>query len=200
MLPHMSRNSTLRLLSTLLLLVVSVHGAAQENLNPINPLPGVKTWRWSEDRISVRLTQIIPEQVRGFYMGRGFTPEDAALIAGDCIFQTVVRNDSPGTRVRMDMSGWKVVTKAGTGRPKLREDWGKIWKQRNSPAPARLAFRWALFPTVQEFEHGDWNMGMSSYGLPPGARFDLEFVFEVGDSTLAGEILEVECAEDEIPE
>ena len=148
----------------------------------------------------MRLTQIIPEQVRGFYLGRGFTPEDVELIAGDCIFQTVVRNDAPGKEVRMDMSQWEVVTDEETLRPKLREDWAKIWEQRKSPAPARLAFRWALFPSIQSFRHGDWNMGMSSYGLPPGERFDLRFSFMVGDSRQAGEIRDVVCAEDKIPE
>jgi len=196
----MANNSTVQAISAAMLLLSSASAGAQENLNPINPLPGVKTWNWSDSGISVRLTQIIPEQVRGFYMGRGFSQDDAELIAGDCIFQTVIRNDSPANKVEMDMKQWQVASGAKTGRPKLREDWGEIWRQRNSPAPAQLAFRWALFPTVQEFEHGDWNMGMSSYGLPPGTRFDLRFSFVAAGTTRSGEIRDIECAKDTIPE
>lgn len=173
---------------------------AQEDLNPINPLPGVKTWRWSGSGVNVRLTQIIPEQVRGFYLGRGFTAEDAELIAGDCIFQTVVRNDSADATVRMDMRRWRVVSSRGEGRPKLREDWGDIWRQRNSPAAARLAFRWALFPSVQQYEPGDWNMGMSSYGLAPGEHFDLTVVFDVAGTQKTGNISGIQCAEDTMPQ
>ena len=135
MLPRMFNHSILVGVSAALLLAAASLTRAQENLNPINPLAGVKTWRWSNSGISVRLTQIVPEQVRGFYLGRGFTPGDVALIAGDCIFQTVIRNDAPDSTARMDMSRWRVVTKTGTGRPRLREDWGEIWEQRTAPAP-----------------------------------------------------------------
>ena len=53
--------------------------------------------------------------------------------------------------------------------------------------------------TTQAFEHGDWNMGMSSYGLPPGESFDLRLEFELGAARVAGEIRDIECAEDKIP-
>lgn len=200
MLPPMLNISTLRVMWTLFSLLACGHAFAQENLNPINPLPGVKTWRWSEDGISVRLTQIVPEQVRGFYMGRGFSQSDAELIAGDCIFQTVIRNDSRSDKVQVDLRRWRVAAGPDSLRPKTREDWGELWRERNSATAARLAFRWALFPTVQEFDHGDWNMGMSSYGLAPGTRFNLELSFTVGEQTLRGQIKSIECAEDALPE
>jgi hypothetical protein len=43
-------------------------------------------------------------------------------------------------------------------------------------------------------------MGMTSYGLGPGTRFDLRFSFGVGGALQSGEIREIRCAEDTIPE
>lgn len=187
--------------AVLLVCLLKPGGAgAQENLNPINPLPGVKTWRWSEDGVDIRLTQIVPEQIRGFYASRGFGKNDVEMIASDCIFQTVIRNDAASAQLRVDLSQWRAVAGSTAHPPKLREDWAAVWRERNAPPSAVLASRWAFFPTAQIFDNGDWNMGMTSYGFSPGTQFDLEFSFTAGEQRRRGEIKNIECAKDTIPQ
>jgi len=184
----------LRFLVFLFLLEVSSI-AAQEKLDPINTAPGARTWRWSDAGISIRLTHIVPDQLRGFFQARGFKPIDTELISRACIFQTVIRNDTKASIVNIDLKSWQITTETNEKHSlRVREDWEPIWTRRQVSLPARLAFRWALFPTTQVFHQGDWNMGMSSYGLPPGTRFDLRFSFLVDKKERHGTIKNIECA------
>jgi hypothetical protein len=59
---------------------------------------GLTTWQTETRGIQVRLTQISPDQARGFYQARGFSPAAAERYASECVFMTVVRNigDSAG--------------------------------------------------------------------------------------------------------
>jgi len=188
-------NNTRALLLVFSFLLGIFSATAQEKLDPINIAPGARTWHWSEAGISVRLTHIVPDQLRGFFQARGFKPDDTELIANACVFQTVIRNDTPASVVKVDLKNWLIISTAAENRVvRVRETWEPIWTQRQVPLPARLAFHWALFPTVQLFHQGDWNMGMSSYGLPPGAKFDLQFSFLVDGKQRRGTIREIECA------
>lgn len=180
---------------TLMVLVVHVSSTnAQENLDPINAAPGARTWRWSGHGIEVRLTHIVPDQLRGFFQARGFQPKDAELIADSCVFQTVIRNETKASIVNSDLKLWQVLADGKKQSLQMRENWEQVWQERQVPKTARLAFRWALFPTAQTFHHGDWNMGMSSYGLPPGTKFDLAMFFELDGKRISGRIENIECA------
>ena len=79
---------------------------------------------------------------------------------------------------------------------KLKEVWEREWQAYGLSQPARIAFRWSLLPTRQRFESGDYNWGMSSYGLPPGSRFDLELVWYRDEIRETGLLRDVECPED----
>ena len=170
---------------------------AQENLDPINVAPGARTWRWSGQGIQVRLTHIVPDQLRGFFQARGFKPKDTEIIAAACVFQTVIRNEREGPVVISDLKSWQVITPETKQSLLIREHWEQVWETRQVPKSARLAFRWAWFPTQQRFHHGDWNMGMSSYGLPPGSKFDLILNFEIDGKRISGRIENIECANPE---
>lgn len=179
---------------TLALLLSSFQSTAQENLDPVNAAPGARTWRWSDAGISVRLTQIVPDQLRGFFQARGFKPAEADLIANACVFQTVIRNETSASIVDVDLGKWKVISGNQERGLRVREVWEPIWLQRQVSNPARLGFRWALFPTTQVFHHGDWNMGMTSAGLPGGAKFDLDISVLLDKKAITGRIKDIECA------
>ena len=61
---------------------------------------------------------------------------------------------------------------------------------------ARIALRWSLLPTRQQFQPGDYNWGMSSYGLPPGSHFDIQIVVNIGGHRVEHRLHDIECAQD----
>ncbi len=166
---------------------------AAEELDPINPAKGVRTWRWSGDGVSLRLTQLLPDQVRGFYQARGFGAAEADLIARACVFQTVMKNEASANPVEVNLAEWWVEVEDDKKPLKLEQQWQQQWERLEVPQTARLAFRWALFPTVQSFANGDWNMGMTMFALPPSTVFDLHVNWQVGERSHEAVVRDVEC-------
>lgn len=149
--------------------------------------------------VYLSLTPILPDQVRAFYLGRGFDAASAELLATTvCVFQTVFRNESVGSGVAFDLAEWRAYTGAGGQPLKLERDWQREWERRGLPPGARSAFRYALYPTTHRYDVGDWNMGMTTYALPLGSRFDLRFVWHEGTSRREGWLRDVRCATDEL--
>ncbi len=60
----------------------------------VDDLTGVESWQFSVDGVTVSLTQILPDQVRAFYVNRGFEVEVIEPYALSCVFMTVLRNDA----------------------------------------------------------------------------------------------------------
>ncbi len=160
---------------------------------------GLVKWHFTAGDLEIELIQRLPDQTRGFFLARGFSSAVANEIATRCVFQTIVRNrsESPdGKPVTIDLGEWRIVH-AGTRRPiRLKEDWMASWPEDRVSQASRLAFRWATLPTTQEFLPGDYNWGMTAYGLPPGAVFDLNLVWQQDDQTKAGWIRGIECPPD----
>lgn len=164
-----------------------------------DPQTGLKAWRWEGEGLSLEIVQRLPDQTRAFFQARGFTPQNAERIAQSCVMQTIIRNNgsAPGDGVLgVDLSEWWVVDK-GTRKPvKLRSHWAQKWNQSGVPKAARIAFHWALFPSQQRFEPHDYNWGMTTYGLAPGAVFDLHFVWRWNGRRYQQMFKGVECAAD----
>lgn len=157
---------------------------------------GLAYWHYTGDGISFKLVQRLPDQTRAFFLARGFGPGEADEIARSCVFQTIFRNtDGPGFRgaIDYDLSDWR-IRRAGSWQPlRLKEAWDRQWEARGIAQAPRIAFRWSLLPTRQRFDPGDYNWGMSVYGLPPGSVFDLRLRW-VRDSRPYTVVLEdIEC-------
>jgi hypothetical protein len=162
-------------------LVLAANAAGSEPVEPvhaIDPNTGSHSWTLRVQGIALTLAQIQPDQVRGFYSARGFPPEAIEHLATrHCVFQTVLRNESGDGPIRFDLADWRTETATGVHRLKLVRDWLPEWERYGVSESARLAFHWALFPTDHTYEVGDWNMGMTTYALPLGTRFDLRVVY-----------------------
>jgi hypothetical protein len=162
----------------------------------VDPETGLASWQTETEGIQVRLTQISPDQARAFYQARGFSPETAERYAAECVFMTVVRNIG-GTPIRHRLADWRYVVAGQPPRPiRSKADWARLWKQAGVAEAARIAFNWAQFPTVQTFEPGDWNQGMTTYSVPRGGQFDLHFVWRAGGKTHSGTLEQVRCADE----
>jgi hypothetical protein len=53
-----------------------------------------------------------------------------------------------------------------------------------------------MFPTQQEYLPGDYNWGLTAYGIPPGSTFDLDVSWAEGGKLRSGEIRGIVCAPD----
>ena len=157
---------------------------------------GLVTWETQTQGIEVRLTQITPDQIRGFYLARGFSREATERFARECVFMAVVRNVGNATLLHR-LANWRYVA-AGQPPRMLRGKaaWDYQWRRMGVSESARIAFEWAQLPTAQTYAPGDWNQGMTSYGVPHGGHFDLHFAWQAGGRTFSGKLEGVRCADD----
>lgn len=180
------RFATLTLLAVWSAAVATESGEAAETAQT--------TWQTDTQGIQVRLTQISPDQARGFYQARGFSADATERYAIECVFMTVVRNigDAP---IEHRLADWRYREADQTPRAiRSRAEWEIIWKQLGVPESARIAFTWAQFPTEQVFAPGDWNQGMTTYSVPRGGQFDLRFNWRVNGKPHSGKLEHIRCA------
>jgi hypothetical protein len=173
--------------------------AAAEVVRSADGATGLAKWSFTAGDVEIELIQRLPDQTRGFFQARDFPAAVADEIAGNCIFQTIIRNRSAsdaGPPVAIDLETWRIRHDKAEGGMKLKESWLASWPEATVGQAARLAFQWALFPTRQEFLPGDYNWGMTAYGLPAGSVFDLLVVWNSGGVADSGWIRGIECAPD----
>lgn len=162
------------------------------------PETGLKRWMLTEGPLKLELIQRLPDQTRGFFSARSFNAAQADDIAvNGCVFQTIGTNTSAdeAQTFEMDLAQWRMRHNGKSGPIKLKSDWDAAWGDDVSQA-ARVAFRWATFPTSQVYAKGDYNWGMTTYGIPPGESFDLEVVWKIGGKEQRRTIDGIECAPD----
>lgn len=156
-------------------------------------------WQLSDEGMSLRLVQRLPDQTRGYFLARGFAETEADLIARSCVFQTVFKNESnrhQPSPLEYNLHDWVVTTNGHQQGLKVREDWKREWQNRHVAMPAQVAFEWSLYPTHQVYKPGDYNWGMSIFNLTPGTRFDLKVVWHQYGQTHTATIKNIQCAVD----
>jgi len=156
-------------------------------------------WEWRTDTISIRLVQRLPDQSRAYFTARGFSKENAELIANNCVFQTIFKNEAKAGSsdlIEYDLSTWVIEVNGQSHSLRLREEWGELWQKQKVSPKATIAFNWSLLPTQQKYKAQDYNWGMTLYGLPPGTRFDLKIVWKENGKSESGIIEKLECAPD----
>lgn len=131
------------------------------------------------DGLKLELTPLTLDQARAFFLGRGFLIKDAEyIVATGCMFRSAIgsaylNSDDPG--ITVTLTQWRITpAEGGLLAPRTREDWEAVWKVRAVDDDAATAFYWSLFPTEQTFAPTDYNWGFLSFGLAPGARFNLD--------------------------
>lgn len=161
-----------------------------------DPISGAETWETHAHGVTFSLTQILPDHVRAFYVNRGSTIDQIEPYAKSCVFMTVLRNDDAPGRIHYVRDNWSILSDGNSRPPENTSDWLQRLKNNNVKKSALIAFRWAQFPTEQEYEPGgDWNQGMLSAGLPPGSRFDVIARWDIKGKPYEARLKEVLCAE-----
>ncbi len=154
-----------------------------------DPQRKVRGWLLDQEGLHLELRQIEPDRVRAFFEARGFSRPIQDRLARACVFQTVARNrgDRP---LALDQHRWRL----DDGRPPhLKEAWLPWLKGQGAPKAARIAFRWATFPTRQVFAPGDYNWGLTLFDRPPGTRFALRLHWRQGGEDREATIRDMQC-------
>jgi hypothetical protein len=178
----------------------SILGA--ELTQTVDELTKLKAWKLAENNFQLELIQRTPQQTRSFFQARGFSVDIANDIATQCVFQTIVRNtegENVSDSISVSLKKWR-IKKAGASDEapiKLKEVWDKEWKEGDISNSARVAFRWATFPTEQTFQPGgDYNWGMISIGLKPDTLFDLHVFWKQDGVPKDAWIKNIQCPAD----
>ncbi len=139
-----------------------------------DPVTGAETWAAESGGVFLSLTQILPDQLRAFYVNRGLTLDQIEPFATSCVFMTVLRNDSAPGPIHFRRADWRVRLDGKDRALTPTDKWLTALRRQGVEPPGLIAFRWAQFPREQTYRPGgDWNQGMLSVGLEPGQSFDL---------------------------
>ena len=159
-------------------------------------------WKIEEKNFQLELIQRSPQQTRSFFQARGFNKVIAKEIATQCVFQTIIRNtqtDNSEDAITVSLQDWQLIPNEKTTEQsiKLKETWDAEWKKAEISTAARIAFRWATFPTEQTFEpSGDFNWGMITFGLKPDTSFDLQLFWKQGKKSHSTWVKNLQCPAD----
>ena len=182
-----------------LLLTCNAHAGEGEGetQSQRNPETGQISWKTTKQGVTLELTQLTPDQSHAFFIGRSFVSAEAEHYAAACVFMTILRNEAAPAAIAYNLAEWRAVDADGRTSPmKLKEDWLKEWEARNLAPARKIAFEWSQLPTVQTFEPGDWNQGMTTLMLPRGSRFDLKFSWTTQGKRQENIMKGVICAND----
>jgi len=155
--------------------------------------------RFERDGLKLELAALSHDQVRAFFLARGFSQKDTEHIAVTaCLFRSAIGSafaEAGAPAVKVALDEWQAMPADGKpSAPKVREYWENVWKTREVPADAATAFYWALFPTEQVFAPTDYNWGFLTFGLPPGTSFNLMVAWTTDDKAYHTTIEGLQCA------
>jgi len=186
---------TITIVSILLLLSFSCYADAPQTRRT-DSVTGAKTWEIQVDGVHFSLTQLLPDQVRAFYVNRGFTLEQIEPYASSCVYMTVLRNDNAPGMIHYISGSWSVSVNSRLYEWVPVNQWVERFSRLGVKKSAIIAFRWAQFPPEQEYRPGgDWNQGMLSMGLPAGSLFDITAKWDIAGKGYQARLKEVQCAE-----
>ena len=181
----------------LILLLPLLSGA--EVLRSANEENGLEKWHFIDGDIEIELVQRLPDQTRALLMNHAFSKAVIEQLALGCMFQTIIRNSGKsqtGRAVSIDLTKWRMQYAGKTGSILLKEPLLASWSDEDADPAAKLVMRWGMFPTHQEYLPGDYNWGLTAYGIPPGSVFDLVVTWQEGETPRSGEIRGIVCAPD----
>jgi hypothetical protein len=170
-----------------------------EVLRSANEENGLEKWHFIAGDIEIELVQRLPDQTRALFMKHEFSREVIEELATSCMFQTIIRNSGRSGEARpvsIDLTRWRMQHAGKVTGIVLKEPLLASWTDADAAPAAKLVIRWGMFPTQQEYLPGDYNWGLTAYGIPPGSVFDLDVSWEEGGRLHSGKIEGVICAPD----
>ncbi len=200
----MQKKTSIRFLIFLLLEIGLFSSSFADISIKTNPNNQLKTWIVSEGNLKLKIAQILPDNNRAFFIARGFPKAISDKLATSCLMQTIVKNtatDKNAKAITIKLKDWQIKPLDKSDEKlqglKLKETWNAEWSKDDISPAARIAFRWATFPSEQTFEPaGDYNWGINSFSLPPKSQFNLNIIWHEGSEQKNIWIHNIQCAED----
>lgn len=125
--------------------------------------------------ISVRT----PEQIRAFYLARGFPEAALKEMDSRCFLGVGVRNGRKDI-VWLEPAKWRIATGAGEAVARVgRDEWDSRWAQLDVPLASRATFGWTQLPESRDLLAGETVGGNLAVAAPSGP-FSVEAVFDTG--------------------
>ena len=180
-------------------LIVAIPVTAGEVARSVNAENGLQGWHFTDGDIEIELIQRLPDQTRALLMNHKFSRQVIEQMALSCMFQTIIRNTGQSTTnrvVSIDLTEWRLLHDGKPRKLLMKEALLESWTDADADPAAKLVVRWGMFPTQQEYLPGDYNWGLTAYGIPPGSGFDLEVAWREGGAQRRGEIRGIVCAPD----
>ena len=158
---------------------------------------GLQGWQIQGEHIQIQLNPLKPEQVRAFYLGRGFPKEVSEQIVNSCVYQVVIKNTSVADSdaiVSVNLEDWRVFDQQAQKALVPKEKWLEKWAELGASDAAIIAFKWATFPAQQVFEQtGDYGWGMILFGDQLEETFNVELQWRVNDEANHQKVEQLMC-------
>jgi hypothetical protein len=158
---------------------------------------GLTGWRVQDENIKVELNPLQKDQVRAFYLGRGFSAVLTERIADACVYQTIIENvsDPAGdTLLEVKLPDWRILSDPEPQALRSKENWIDELTAEGASAAATLAFKWATFPAQQYFKlTGDYGWGMILFGKQAAETFDLRLQWYINGERFEQLIAGLNC-------
>jgi hypothetical protein len=98
----------------------------------------------------LRLSPRTPQQIAGFYEGRGFPRWAIDELGNTCFITVGLHNKSDGI-IWFDLGNWQFMAGGMAVQRQDRNYWLEFWRQKNLPVNLRTTFRWTLMPEQLDF-------------------------------------------------
>ncbi len=181
----------IKLLTLIIFTLLLTPCIAEEKKSSTDPT----IWEKTEKGVTFSLKQLYPDQVKAFYIGRGFTKDQIKSYAETCVYTAVLRNDKASGRIHFLRKNWTVKNKDKEQNIQENSEWLNLFKKKKVSPPALIAFRLSQLPEEQEYDpNGDWNQGMLSINTPIGTTFDITIDWDIKGNPYELKLKEVRCA------
>lgn len=133
----------------------------------------------------LRLVPRTPDQIAGFYEGRGFSPEALNHLRSRCFVTALIRNTSKDV-VWLELDNWQFKTAQGSVARVERSVWNEEWEQLQLLPAHRATFGWTLLPESRDLRPQEPVGG--NITLPPvQGELTVSAVFKLGPDKKQGQ-------------
>ena len=120
-----------------------------------------------------------PEQIRAFYLARGFPQAAVHELEAKCLVTIGVQNGRDDV-LWLEPAKWRFTTDRGEKVERIsRPEWNARWTQLNIPLASRATFGWTQLPESRDLLAGEWVGGNVAI-VAPREPFSVEAIFDTG--------------------